>query len=564
ERHGRPAPANGHPIRYPCAADVAPPPPQPAAYVPPITGGYGPLLLLESDDSIPDILPNGIDGARGELLVTMDSAAARTLAVDNPEPDNLRELHNLKEHYAVQFPLIYGVDYDDLAQTRWAVIVNSTDDAAVLKALTPLIAHRSRQQGITLPPLTFRTGETCGEWLARHLPDPTVPWQQRPPVLLYHPGETCTAWLERHGVTHAPVDPVRGVPFYLLLVGRPGPVYASDTAYIDYSFQYELDMFWGVGRLCFNDAQGRHVLSDYTAYAEQVVDFEQGSPTLNKHVVYFGTRHDLDTATERSADELITPLVEGHSGKPGPAPDTGFTQSVFLAGDATRTNLERILRGDIEHGPPALLFTATHGIGLPADDPRLLMQQGALLCQDWTGFGNIQREHWFAAEDLETATRVSGLIAVCFACYGVGCPHEDEFVFVPGKPRPVIAPYPLVAQLPQRLLARGALAVLGHVDRAWSYSFSGMNVPAQSQPFEDVLIRALSGGRMGFVTDQLNLRQGAASSLLTNTIEQAQRGLPVDTRNLAALWVARNDARNYALLGDPAVRLPVAAKGSQQ
>ncbi|NJL34470.1 MAG: hypothetical protein HC893_12180 [Chloroflexaceae bacterium] len=160
--------------------DVAPPPPQPAAYVPPITGGYGPLLLLESDDSIPDILPNGIDGARGELLVTMDSAAARTLAVDNPEPDNLRELHNLKEHYAVQFPLIYGVDYDDLAQTRWAVIVNSTDDAAVLKALTPLIAHRSRQQGITLPPLTFRTGETCGEWLARHLPDPTVPCSNAP------------------------------------------------------------------------------------------------------------------------------------------------------------------------------------------------------------------------------------------------------------------------------------------------------------------------------------------------------------------------------------------------
>ncbi|NJK81016.1 MAG: hypothetical protein HC914_14425, partial [Chloroflexaceae bacterium] len=65
----------------PVLPDVAPPPPQPAAYVPPITGGYGPLLLLESDDSIPDILPNGIDGARGELLVTMDSAAARTLAV---------------------------------------------------------------------------------------------------------------------------------------------------------------------------------------------------------------------------------------------------------------------------------------------------------------------------------------------------------------------------------------------------------------------------------------------------------------------------------------------------
>jgi len=49
---------------------------------------------------------------------------------------------------------------------------------------------------------------------------------------------------------------------------------------------------------------------------------------------------------------------------------------------ATRVNLDRVLRGETEHGQPALRFTASHGIGFPADDPRLPAQQEALVCQE--------------------------------------------------------------------------------------------------------------------------------------------------------------------------------------
>ena len=39
-------------------------------------------------------------------------------------------------------------------------------------------------------------------------------------------------------------------------------------------------------------------------------------------------------------------------------------------------------------------------------------------------------------------------------------------------------------------------------------------------------------------------------------IDQIDYGRDYDPYQLARLWMARNDARNYALLGDPAARLP--------
>jgi hypothetical protein len=48
--------------------------------------------------------------------------------------------------------------------------------------------------------------------------------------------------------------------------------------------------------------------------------------------------------------------------------------------------------------------------------------------------------------------------------------------------------------------------------------------------------------------------QGQRAMALTKELEDTMFGKP--PADLAALWMARNDARNYALLGDPAARLP--------
>jgi hypothetical protein len=315
-----------------------------------------------------------------------------------------------------------------------------------------------------------------------------------------------------------------------------------------------------VGRLIFSDASGQHRLADYTAYAERVAAWEQrkdAAAQLRKEIAFFGTRHEEDTSTIRSADELITPLIDwSKTGKA--ATDAKIGRTVYLAENATRSNLEKLLSGP---KAPALLFTASHGIGLPVSDNRLVMHQGSLVTADFGGFGSIKREHWVAGEDLDGMGKanVEGMIAFLFACYGAGCPQKDEFIFDANKQRPTIAPFPFMAQLPQRLLAKGALAVLGHVERAWTYSFSGTEAGTtrQVQPFQDVLGRLLQGKPAGDATDQFNVIQGARSMTLTEELEAITYGATPDPSLLSRLWMARNDARNYALLGDPAVKLAI-------
>ncbi len=516
------------------------------------------------------LVPNGINGVTGKPLLQIDALEASRMARSRSESDDEQGLHRLRDEQTRQqhLGLVFGISEDKLDESRWAIVIHASESAHLLEALLPLIQHRSAQQQITLPPLDVQPNETCEAWLNRHVPDPRVPWTARPPVLLYYTGESSRSWLQRHGVSHGPVDPRRGVPYYLLIVGHPGATRTSVPPHIPFLFQYELDLFWGVGRICFTDEQGNHRLPDYRTYAEQVVAFEQRTdPGYGRQMVLFGTRHDFDTATQHSANELVLPLAQGDGSNPPVAARSGFSQQLFLgdgngtaAQAATRANLQAILRGQTPGGRPALLFTATHGLGFPYDDPGLVAQQGALLCQDWLGAGDMRREHYLAAADLDAATNVQGLIVCCFACYGAGCPEQDEFVFALGEAqpeRPLIAPFPLISQLAQQLLVRGALAFIGHIDRAWTYSFRAPGVPAQVQGFEDLLARLLAGKRAGFAMDQFNQRQGALALLLSNELESISFGKQVPPTELSKLWIARNDARNYALLGDPAVRLPL-------
>jgi hypothetical protein len=540
---------------------------QPAAPAAPAGVDRGPLILLRGGAGTESerLTPLGI-GLDGKPLLEIDAAAAAELAQGKLSAESKEQVgiyKAKKNSTAGHLGVVADISAQKLEESRWALVINALEDAALIKAIWPLVERRMAEMGLTTPAVDWRAGESAASWLSRHSDggkqNLREHWGKIPPVLIYRPGESVPKWLARHGVTTGPVDPRRGVPYYLLLLGRPGPLSEGDETAIPLNFQYLLDIFWGVGRLCFTDEQGQHRLADYTAYAERVASFERAQDAANrlrKEVVYFSTKHDMDTSTIRSTNELALPLIGWHTNPANIPTRGGFAHRAFIEADATKDNLAGVLGGS-DGKPPAVLFTAGHGLGLPLSDPRLPLHQGALVTQDWSGAGPVTREHWFAGEDLSADAKVEGMFAFLFACYGAGCPDKDEFIFDEQQQRRQIAPFPLIAQLPQRLLAGGALGVLGHVERAWTYSFSGVEgAKGQSQPFEDVLGRLLQGRRAGDATDQFNVIQGDRAMTLTEELENIKFGKIVDPIELAKLWMARNDARNYALLGDPAARLP--------
>ncbi len=378
--------------------------------------------------------------------------------------------------------------------------------------------------------------------------DPTIDAK-----FFYRPGESKNSWLARNGGAPGPVDP-RKVPYYLLIVGDP--------ARIPYQFQYQLDVAHAVGRIHFD------TLDEYHSYARSVAAAEDPTQplTLAREAAFFGVRNGTDMATRLSATHLVAPLVEAFAQQ-----QENWQVRHWREAAASKEQLTRLLGGD---ETPAFLFTASHGIGFgQSGHPRQRSQQGAILCSDWPGQGTPLAQHLLCADDIGADAQLMGLIAFLFACYGAGTPHFDDFAVQTQKQagqqaaglgqleRAEIAPVPFVAQLPQRLLGHprgGALAVVGHVDRAWGSSFLWEGAQ-QVATFESALTRLFAGDRLGFVMEDFNNRYAELSTEVAARIEAIKYREIVPPEELARLWTANSDARNYIVIGDPAVKLAVGA-----
>jgi hypothetical protein len=83
--------------------------------------------------------------------------------------------------------------------------------------------------------------------------------------------------------------------------------------------------------------------------------------------------------------------------------------------------------------------------------------------------------------------------------------------------------------------------------------------------FEDHLERLIKGHYpVGYAVEVFNNRYAEISTDLSSRIEDARFGMKPNDMEMANLWTANNDARNYVVLGDPAVRIPVGGTASQE
>lgn len=463
---------------------------------------------------------NGVNGATGDyLLPPLRPATVSALARgERLDPVEARDLRARWEATSESFlGPVEGVDPLDLAAAGWGVVFAADTDPSVRRALRPLLEHRRRQAA--------RIEE-------RH-------YRELAGADGYRAGESAADFLVRHQVAPGqPANPLR-MPYYLLLVGDPEA--------IPYRVQYLLDVVYAVGRLHLPSPQA------YERYAWAVVDAERASATAAR-VAFFGVRNPDDRPTILSADHLVAPLAAA-TGRRFP----GWSITRAIGAQATKAELAQLLGGD---RTPDLLFLAGHGMGFPPGDPRQLPHQGALLCQDWPGRlawrRPIPHDFYFAGDDLSDTARLSGLVVVLHACYGAGTPRTDDLLGRAADRPAAIAPRAFVGRLPQRLLGHpngGALAVVGHVERAWTYSFLWPGVGEQTDVYESMLARLLAGAPVGHAVEYLNDRCAALTTELEQLKEDMAFGQVPDDLALSLLWTARNDARNSVVLGDPAVRL---------
>lgn len=475
-----------------------------------------------------DLLPAIEGDARGRTATTAD---------------HLQELSARRAASVAQsFGLTDDRDPAQLSETGWGVILpyakaGTPEEAAgqqILEALAPLLTLRKAQVASDRRFQIF-AGERG-----------------------YRAGESKQGYLARLGAAPGPANPDSGVPYYLLIVASPEA--------IPFHIQYQIDVQYAVGRLQFD------TLDEYANYARTVVAAETGQLVPRRELAFFGVANENDQATQLSHRLLVKPLAQSVEGL---FTAEGWSVQRWVDGTATRAALlARLLGPEGTQGAgsasvaPALLFTASHGVGFDAGDPRQERQQGALLCQDWPGptatAVPIRDDYMLNADHIPEGADLGGMIAFHFACYGAGTPRWDEFPAKAGGDRVAIATRPFVAALPRRMLGLrrgGALAVIGHIERAWPSSFAWGTgrrgaMASHVAVFESALLALLRGLPVGAALEYFNARYAELASDLTRYLEDTATG-GRDPFLLSDLWTANNDARGYAVIGDPAVRLPM-------
>ncbi len=411
-------------------------------------------------------------------------------------------------------------DLGDPRSAGWTVLLNQKDPnrAALLEAIQPL----AKQRG----------------------------WNGEP---LYYNGEKPYEWYDWVNNNYSPLNAER--PFYILILGGP-----KQTPFL---FQSFLATVAAVGRLDLDTPD------DVRAYAEKIARFEKADAPLNKRqAIFFATNHG------KNAQGVYDPTYYSHYHLAAPlaqqAQDTHKVPvKTLFAQDATKANLAAAL----QDAQPALVFTASHGLGAPNETlERQMLLNGALVCQDAP---SADDDAWlFGAWDVPTKKAfLEGALFFQFACFGYGTPAQSDFAHWDARVgRAVNAKQDFVAALPKKLLAhpRGPIGFVGHLDIALLHGFEDPNDPGTAQdpwhvrvsPFSNAMRLLLQVNPVGLALRAMNERYNQLNQNLTTFFDKVQRReIKADAKLQSILvdtFLSRSDAQNYLIFGDPAAhaRLP--------
>jgi hypothetical protein len=225
------------------------------------------------------------------------------------------------------------------------------------------------------------------------------------------------------------------------------------------------------------------------------------------------------------------------------------------------------------------VFSCSHGAGAPrggwrSPDARRALQ-GALC---------LGRGQHLDTEALARAPFVPGGVWLMFACFGAGTPrhsayhpwltrlqaageHDEDLAPVlaslPGEGEP-----PFIAALPQAALANpdGPLAIIGHLDLAWSYGFCDLDKMSRGERhrrFHELVAQLVKGRRVGLAlgASLVRARTQVQTELTIAADDAARAGQePADPQlgprvRLGHRWMVLQDLAGYVALGDPAARI---------
>jgi hypothetical protein len=416
-----------------------------------------------------------------------------------------------------------GGDPNSLRDQGWGVIAPRGEDGdRLLDLVRPLLEQRAAEQD----------GEVA---VYRVPPDMTA--------------AQSAAWIDRKLVGN---ELQAAIPGYLLVLGRPDQV--------SFQLQQVLGGAFSVGRIGFDTEAG------YEAYVDKLV---RGAPAQPSRAVYF-TARDGTPATELAHRLLMQPCV-ADAARQRAAGRFAASEIVAIEEEEPARAADRLLAAAASSG---VLFSCSHGAGAPRGGWRSPELRRAL--QGAPSLGDGQH---LDAELLARASFVPGGVWLMFACFGAGTPrrssyhhwlarlqqhgeHEEDLssvlISLPEAGEP-----PFLAAQAQAALANpaGPVAIIGHVDLAWSYGFHDLDKMSQGERhrrFHEVIAQLVKGGRVGLALggSLMRARNQVQAELAIAADSEVRSGMLPDQRvRLGHRWMALQDLDGYIALGDPAARL---------